>query len=433
VALRPPNTTVLDASTNVPFWKQVYYQYQIETHEDKVAAAAGDHLNLSAPWMDQNPQEVSKKMIEMTARMRLIASALSIGLTAASPLHYYANGGEKNAKYGTSITPWESARLGSVWPNRTIMDVADLYRDPISFRKTMDKFRRKNVLKSGRDIWLPVRAQPQLEKPHQELPDLCEKIGLDLTIEDHRNQVHDYLMASFQHGPNNPTDNPFSTDPLWKKIEEWRQQTLKDIKKAPRNRVELRTFETPPAFDDQTPYEYIKAVYSFFELLFIYLSQNPEFVQNLEYDSINLQAAKSNETAVLLGGMDTPIQWIPRMTTTTPRDLLQVLLVRIQDLAQGLGRTSDLEPLNRIIQGGLKTPAERIRQEVGRWYDININQRHNPRLLPDDSYPKHLLTRTREAMTTELLQIDADLQKIPLKDRPYIENLLCMVKQSLTS
>ena len=118
---------------------------------------------------------------------------------------------------------------------------------------------------------------------------------------------------------------------------------LQKIIHAPRNRVELRTLETPPAFENQTPYEYIKAIHTFLDLLFIYLSLNPDCTELLEYDSLNLQAAKNNERSTLMNGMDAAIHWIPDrfMKKTTPREILIYLLEEISDLSSGLERDSE--------------------------------------------------------------------------------------------
>ncbi len=424
-SLRPTNTTEEDASKHVSLWKQVYYKYQIGVHGDKMAAAAGDHLNLSAPWGDKNSREVSRKMIEMTARMRLIAAALSIGLSASSPLHYFANGGQEEPTFGTALTQFESARLGQVWPGRTVMDVPGLYESPAQFEKIMATFAQLGILKSGRDVWLPVRAQPGETRRIKSFEEACLSIGLSLDNPEHRELATKFLHASFEHGPDNRHEH--SEDQGWRAIEEWRQRMLVSNVEAPRNRVEIRTLETPPAFDGQTPYEYIKALQNFLDLLFIYLSGNPDFAANLEYDAINLQAAKHNENAVLNGGMDVDVYWIPNMRTTTSRDLLGFLLGKVKDLANGLGRTEDLRIIEEIVKGGLKTPAQRIREEVGHWYGINIDNRNNARLLKDDSYPQDMLERTRAARAQELVQIRADLGRMPAADRPYVESLLSMV------
>ena len=427
---RPSKTTQADASSHIPAWKQTYYRYQIDQHGDKVADATGDHFNLSLPWMDTgDSHDYSRRMIEMTARMRLIAGAISIALSASSPLHYFANGSKADPTFGTSLTQYESARLGQVWPGRTLMDLPDLNKDPVSFRRTMERFASTGILKSGRDIWLPVRAQPGSTAKGQSFEELCSEIGIDMSTDEGRAEADKLLTASFEFGPNDSqnsyaSQNPHATDPRWQKIETWRRKMLQNLIDAPRNRVEVRTLETPPAFNDVTPYEYIKAVHTFLDLLFIYLSTNPEFVQNLEYDSFTLQAAKDAEQKVLLGGIDAEVRWVPDMTMTTPRKILEFLLKKIEDLANGLGREEDLEVIRQVVSGGLKTPAARIREEVGAWYGINVDNRHNPRLLANDEYPKDLLNRNRTRMADEVAQISADLPKMPPQDQQVIAKLL---------
>jgi len=427
---RPPNITVLDASNHVPNWKQFYYQYQIGIHGNSIASAAGDHLNLSAPWMGtDNPLEVSRKMIEMTGRMRLIAGAISIAISAASPLYHSSNGGGKNTRHGTVLTRWGSARLGEVWPGRTIMDVAPLFENRIKFITTLEKFAQRGILLTGKDLWLPARAQAGKYEGEPSFEDACHSASLDISNKKDRLRVQELLSASFKYGPRDD-GNQYTGDPQWQEIEKWRQNMLQKIIHAPRNRVELRTLETPPAFENQTPYEYIKSVHSFLELLFIYLSLNPDCTHLLEYDSLNLQAAKNNERSTLLRGMDAHIHWVPDqfMKKTTPRELLQYLLDEVHNLSVALEREEDLELINQLAHGTLLCPAERIRREVGNMYNINVKKRDHTRILPNDDYPKSLLERNRTSMKNELEQIETDVNRMPAGDKPYIMHLLNVAK-----
>jgi hypothetical protein len=435
-AWRPPHLTTEDASEAADTFKRLYYRFQIEAHGDKVGAAAGDHLNISAPWWGHpGDTEISRKMIEMAGRMRLVGGALSIALSASSPMFSGADGGGPDPVYSTSLTPWESARLGHVWPGRTIMDVAGLYRDPVSFRRTMGRFAENGTLLSGRDVWLIVRAQPGHVEEGTSLDELCAELGIDLSSEAGHAQLRELLTASFRYGPNDD-ENSLYGDPVWRSLERWRQDRLQRLIRAPRNRVEIRTLETPPAFDDdspgggyRTPYEYLKSLHAFLELLFIHLSENPEFVEDLEYGELELQAAKSNEQAVLHGGLDAIIRWIPRnMRSMTARELLRRLLDDMQPLIDGLGRQEDLALVREIAKGRVQPPAARIRQELGRWYGINVEVRHNAQLLPDDGYPRKLLERSRRGMEMELEQIRADLATVPELDRPYLQELLGLVE-----
>lgn len=432
---RPPGITPVDASEAADTFKRIYYEFQIRRHGDKIGAAAGDHLNLSAPWMGHpGKSEISRKMIEMTGRMRLIGGALSIGLSASSPLFFGADRSPEPI-YGTSLTPWESARLGHVWPGRTIMDVSGLSRDPVSFRRTMRRFAESGTLLSGRDVWLLARAQPGTVKSGQSLDNLCADLNIDPTDEAGRQRLRELLFASFRFGPRDE-ENDLRFDPQWQKLEAWRQDLLVRVIETPRNRTEIRTLETPPFFeaddneDCRTPYEYNKAIHAFVELLFIYLSENPSFVDDLEYGEVELQAAKSNEQIVLGHGLDGRVRWIPRnMRSVVARELLGRLLEAMRPLIDGLERQDDIAIIERIVSGEVLPPAARIRHEVGRWCGINPGLRHNAQLLPDDTYPRSLLQRTRKGMTVELSQIEADLPKMPALDQPQVRQLLELVKK----
>jgi len=435
-AWRPPQTTIEDASDNAPLFKRLYYRYQIARHGDKVSAAAGDHLNLSLPWFDQlGDAEVTRKIIEMTARMRLLTGALSIALTASSPL-YFGSTGQNHAQYGTALTPWESARLGHVWPGRTIMDVSGLYRDNVRFRRTMHRFADTGTLLSGRDIWLITRAQPGCFTPGKTFEDLCAEMGLDEHSDEGIADISQLLYACFDYGPRNP-DNPFRNDPRWSKMETWRQDLLDRVIHAPRNRVEIRTLETPPAFSKDTPggdyltaYEWLRSVHTFFEILFIYLSEVPRFVEDLEYGELELQAAKANEQKAISLGLDAKIRWIPSgMHTMAARDVLDHLLTQIEPLSRAMGRHDELELVRRAAKGDLLPPAARIRLETQHHYGIDASTRHNAQLLPDDSYPKMLLSRNRAAMSLELNQIESDIKTLPKLDQSSIQNLVTLVRK----
>jgi len=435
-AWRPPHTTADDASQAAPPFKRSYYRFQIGRHGDKVGAAAGDHLNLSAPWFTGlNEAEVSRKMIEMTARMRLIAGSLSIGLTAASPLYFGAGIPHPDPVYGTSITPWESARLGHVWPGRTIMDVSGMYRNPVSFRRTMRRFANDGTLLSGRDVWLIARAQPGPLEPGRSFAEVCDDLKIDLSRPDGEAEASRLLHACFEYGPTNP-ENPIRDEAAWQKMEAWRQELLDRLIRAPRNRVEVRTLETPPAFaadspggDYRTPYGWLRGVHTFLELLFIYLAETPDFIQDVEYGELELQAAKRNEQSILHGGIDARIRWIPRMQLLPARELLRRLLEAMDPLARALDRRDVLDPLWQVAHGAIEPPAARIRQEVAAWYGIDDN-RHNSRLLPDDSYPRELLRRSQAAMDDELNQIAADIPTLPAPDQPFLNDLLKTIRSA---
>ena len=437
-AWRPPGITVADVSQAAEPFKRMYYEFQIGLHGDKVGAAAGDHLNLSAPWLGHpGAGEISRKMVEMTARMRLIGGALSVALSASSPLYFGAERSSGAASYRTALTPWESARLGHVWPGRTIMDVSDMFRDPVSFRRTMTRFAQNGTLLSGRDVWLMARAQPGPHDAGPSFAELCPSLGIALDTPEGLGRARVLLHAAFQHGPMD-TGNSLRLDSGWRQVEDWRQGLLQRVIRAPRNRMELRTLETPPAFgpdspggDWQTPYEYIKALHTFFELLFIYLSETPAMVEDLEYGEVELQAAKSNEQAVLLAGMDARLRWLPANMHGVPaREALQQLLDAIRPLAEGLDRAEDLRLIEQIARAEALPPAARLRSELSEWYGIDAQLRHNMRILPHDSYPRMLLRRSRSAMALELRVIEADLPKVPAADRAYLSSLLQLVKDA---
>ncbi|MDP2624698.1 MAG: hypothetical protein Q8P27_00765, partial [Candidatus Peregrinibacteria bacterium] len=124
--LRPPHATEADVSTQADTFKRAYYGYQTDLFGDQVAEAAGGHLNWSAPWLTKSltSDQLSDALVRISGRMRLFGAALSIALSGSSPLTHTGNGNQRNAVSASALSPWNSTRLGHVWPNRTAMDAS---------------------------------------------------------------------------------------------------------------------------------------------------------------------------------------------------------------------------------------------------------------------------------------------------------------------
>ena len=428
-AWRPPRTTIGDVSKSAPIEKQFYYEYQIEEHGYKVAAAAGDHLNLSLPWSaNQSPGRRTEQMIRLTGMMRLIGVAPMMALTSASPLYYSENSNALDPHSETTLTPWNSARLAHVWPGRTIMDVSSLWRSPHDNLKTLREFTERGILLFGRDIWLLTRAQAGEIAKGKSFQEACEDLKLDLQNPIDRERAKTLLIASFQHGPHGG-HNPHRENPQWQAIERWRQDLLKRMTEADRNRVELRFLETPPHFEEYTPYKLKKGVNAFLELLMIYLSQEPEMIKGLAYDEPTLQAAKESEQLILNGDLDQRIYYCPTLRKLPARDILEHLLNEIAPLAEALGRNPDLEIIWSIVQGELLPPALKMREEIGKVYGIKL-ARNTGRILPNDDYPHELLRRNRAGRQRELAEIRSDLPSLPQKDQEVIQSLLELIEKA---
>ncbi|MDF2379734.1 MAG: hypothetical protein P1V18_05995 [Candidatus Gracilibacteria bacterium] len=419
VALRSLNITSEDVSKQAKSFSRAYYEYQVKNYGDKMAAAAGDHLNFSAPWRRMSPHEMTNLMVQITGRMRLLVVPLLIALSAASPLSFgqFNGSGERMI-----MTPYDSTRLGKVWPGRTNMDLSTLFRNGEMFRSELENLQRDNYLLTGRDLYLPVRPQPG---SIQGLPDFPET---DLCFSESR----DRIFALFDFGRAHSSFgevNPYLSDDHFQKVQSWREEYLSKFINAPRERLEVRVFETAPAFEGQTPYQHTKGLHTFAELMFIYLSQSPECVQQLTHSEVELQAAKSNEKAVLQGGLNARLHWIPGgMKKASARSMLKFFLDRIQPLAKEFNREEDLEYIREIADGLRKTPAEMIRHEVENRYNIST-ERDREHMLPDDQYPKDLLIRTRKAMQLEVEQIENDLSSLPESDQETVRTLLEVTKK----
>lgn len=430
VSLRPPNITAADASRHVDPFKRLYYEFQIARNGDKVGAAMGDHYNLSAPWRTfERPEDESEFYIRLAGRMRLMAAALTMGLATASPL-YFAS---RNGHFGTILTGSNSSRLTDVWPGRTVMDIAGLFGSRPQFISELDQYLTAGLLYTGRDLWLPVRPQAGTLPSIRSFQEVCADCGLNIAeSEEDRQRAYRVLVENFTKKEPNPT--------LLAPIRNWRVHMVEQFIRAPRNRVEIRVAETPPSFEDQTPYEYIKAVHTFLELYFIYLSENPEKTWNLTYSSRELKAAEHNEQAILKQGLDAKTHWPHNLRETTGREMLRDILddPEFQTLARLLDREQDLHLIREIAFVNTPPPAERMRREIAAEYGIDARQSGISRFLDNDNgndpdrYPKEVLRRTREAMAKELQQIEDDLPTLPAPDKAYLGPILEQVKRLRT-
>lgn len=425
-ALRPPHITPEDASRHIDPFKQLYYEFQIGNHGDKVGAATGDHYNISAPWKKfRNPQEATDFYVRMAGHMRLIGASLMMGLGTASPLY----SASKNGGHGTVLTGTNSNRLSRVWPGRTILDMANLFSNRQTFLSELHSALDDRLLYTGRDIWLPTRPQAAPIHAGKSFQQICEECGIDLDTPEGMGTARKILAESFtlQEGDPSGTKN-------YRPVKNWRLEMVQKFIEAPRNRVEMRVTETPPAFEGQTPYQTIKALHTFQELLFIYLTRNPEWAQRLRYSCTELPAAKHNEESILKNGLDGKTYWPHNRRETTGRAMLKTILddPEFKKLVEALNRTEDMEWIRQVAESTTKPPAERMRDEIAAEYGINADHNETDRFLhgeDPDRYPRELLRRTRAAMPLELQQIETDLLTVPKADQPALRTLLNTVKK----
>lgn len=428
-AWRSSNVSPDDISNDVPFDKKVYYEYQVRRNGDKVADAMGDHYNLSLPWRsDHLPErDYSNAMIRMAGKDRLVGSPFYHALGTCSPF-YYASDAHDVDKQTSVLTPYESARLYLVWRGRTDMDVSRLWENIEGYEKTMRAWALDGTLASSRAIWLPVRAQ-SVNGNGVKFKDFAYT-NLQGESEEF---LREALMASYKYGPHS-TENPLRNDSRWQKIEDWRQNEIATVIDSPKNRVENRVGETPFYFpensnqEEMTPYRYLKAFHTFQELLFIWISESPSMLNGLRYDEQNLGRTRGNEESVLIGGMGARVRWLPRNAEMDARSALKIVLGELSDLAKALDRLDDLAPILNIAFNNAMTPSERIRNEVGEKYEMNTD-RTMSRALPDNTYQRELLERTRDAMTIELHVIGKDLPSLPSSDQKFISYLLGLANE----
>jgi hypothetical protein len=352
-------------------------------------------------------------------------SPVFLPFTNISPFHFSCSYANDDLNYRTVLTPYQSARMGYVWPGRIDIDVSGLYQ-PDTFQNTYFELGRIGLIKIGRDIHLKLRTQSEFFHA-ESFEEFCGRTGLSTVRDEER--LRRALFTSFEHG--SAGDHPLKRDPVWQAVEAWRINQLRSRSRAPRKRLEIRVLETPFAIPDLTPYTYLKALLTFLELLFIYLSEDPKCTRHMDCGEIELSMAKKNEIRVNQFGLDAPIHWLPTMTSTTPREILKAFLFpEIKSLAKMLegGREEDLYPIEEMIYGGKPTPSVRLRQEVlkryvkpGKWDQLDPFANF---ILPDQELTYELLFRNRETLEDELNQIRDELPSLPSLDQVYIGKLM---------
>jgi hypothetical protein len=416
-------------------YKWAYFSYILQGRDfgNRYASACGDHFNISAPWLDKD--EVDTRMIETSGRLRYL-SALFVPFTSSSPLCFDVvpngcnNESSKGIEYNTSITPFDSARMGSVWPAREEMDVSGIYR-AADFRETIRKFAGRGQLIGGGDIHIPVRPQPVVF-PTQSFEDFAKSKGINIESPD---IVKTLLFHCFRHGSHLPKA---ARERLEKRnllsqceaIETWRMNNIEKFVEAPRNRIEIRVLEAPFSFDDQSGYAYEKSLYTYLELLFIWVCEDNETLKELKIGEEQLAAAQGNEHKTERYGLDGIIHWTANMQSfCSTRDvLIDSVFPQLEQIAEGLGggRMADLGIIREIIYDRRSTPSQKIRQELLAGYQLTPGQLDGNANFPvgDQSLLQGLLDRNRRILGQELEQIKVEVATIPAADQDYINGLI---------
>ncbi|MCJ8273746.1 MAG: hypothetical protein MJK04_30650, partial [Psychrosphaera sp.] len=412
-------------------YKWAYFSYILQGRDfgNRYASACGDHFNISAPWIDK--ESLDTRTIEVSGRLRYL-SFLFVPFTSGSPLCFdvapKTPGG--GIVYNTTITPFDSGRMGSVWPAREEMDVSGIYR-AADFRETIKKFARRAQLIGGGDIHIPVRPQP-VAFPTQSFEDFAEAQGIDIESPD---IVKTLLFHCFRHGDGLPEEaqrrlKKRNLLEQCKAIDTWRMDNIEKFIAAQRNRIEIRVLEAPFSFDDQSGYEYEKSLYTYLELLFIWACEDNEMLGQLEIGEEQLTAAQGNEHKAERYGLDGIIHWTPNMKSfCSTRDALKdAVFPELEKIAQGLGggRMADLRIIREIIYDQRDTPSQRIRKELLAGYQLTPQQLDGNASFPvcDRDLLQGLLDRNRRILGKELEQIKADVASIPAADQAYITGLI---------
>jgi succinyl-diaminopimelate desuccinylase len=345
-------------------------------------ATAGIHVNLTLPepllaWDFMHRPATSARnghldsfknrvYIDLTRRMRAF-SALFIATSASTPLRV----DQRHGKPIIRVSSFDSVR-SLTFPSPESLDLPGLYRSYKEYlRLSYDLVRRG--IRFGNNNWTPVRARSFAE-PVERLISVSS----------------DQLEALYRQGLYAPGEEA-SLEAMARRVVE---QNLRARIDLPMARVELRTDEGGHPFDLDLANLTLK------ELLLLRLYADRSFGRPVHDDEAGLRRFRRNETAAARGGMRANIEDPFDGRRVGMRPFLKQVLAAVAPLAEALGVTDDLHPLEAMADGEPNT-AERLRAEVRREMGRHTDVR--PDLL------RHLAERREQAVARDVERIAAVL------------------------
>ncbi len=329
--------------------KRRYLEQCIRLYGDSLATT-GTHTNLSLPdalfeWDymqlpnadrtggDEPPVHLDefKSEFYITAT-RLLRAFVCLFVATSASTPFIA--GSKNGQPVVYLSNYDSIR-NLTFPNPIELDLPDLYKSLKSYLNISYDLVRRGI-RFGNNNWTPTRARSFAE-PVERL--------IDLTSE----QLHElYGRGLFVLGQDQP---------LEEMVNQIEVQNLLARINLPMARVEIRSDDGGNSMD----LEVANITLKYLLLLRIYADK--EFASSFRYDREDIFRARKNEELASKFGMRAQIENPLDKKPATMRDFLTWTLAEVAPLAELLGLTDELVPLQVMATGG-PNQAEKLRDQI---------------------------------------------------------------------
>jgi acetylornithine deacetylase/succinyl-diaminopimelate desuccinylase-like protein/gamma-glutamyl:cysteine ligase YbdK (ATP-grasp superfamily) len=323
--------------------KRRYLERCVELHGDALATA-GSHSNVSLPepllsWDFMHlPEEERRSHLDGYKNMvyihgtRILRAFASLFIAAGASTPFRADWQDGNPV--VRITEIDSIR-NLTFPNPKSIDVPTLYRSHADYIDYSYELVHKGI-RFGNNNWTPVRARSFAEP--------VERVIGTTSSE---------LQAVYENGLY-AEEAKSSLEELAQQIEIQNLLARIDI---PMARVEIRTD------DGGLPMRMEIANLALKELILIKSYADPEFGENFEYDTQDLERIRENEHDASMNGLEAQIEHPFTGEKIQMRSFLAWTLEQTAPIAGGIGHADLLEPLRELASGG-KNQASRLREQV---------------------------------------------------------------------
>jgi len=366
-----------------PIAKRRYLERCVDLYGDSLATA-GTHANLSLPdalleWdfihLPASERDGSGTMpvhldeyksqfyITATRLMRAFASVF-IAVSASTPFQ----AGFQDSEPVVFLTNYDSVR-NLTFPNPNGMDVPDLYCSYDDYLQISYDLVRRGI-RFGNNNWTPVRARSFAEPVER----------LIAMTSDQLQDIYARGLYSVGH------DVPF--EETARQIE---VQNLIARIDLPMARVEVRTDDGGHSLELDIANLTLK------HLLLVWFYVDPQFARGFRYDQEDILRARRNEELAAREGLRAEIENPLTGKPIALREFLSWTLAKLAPLAEVLGVTDLLEPLNAMTRGAPNT-SEQIRTWAYQELGVQPDGKTNQLLVPSGLLIKFAEQRERQVM-----------------------------------
>ena len=268
----------------------------------------------------------NQAVIRATRLLRPVCPVF-IAVSAASPFAWE----EVDGRHEVVLTDNDACRL-LAFPNPEALDVPGLYASHDDYIRISYGLVRSGA-RFGANNWTPVRARSDVDPVRRNIMATSEQL---------RELYRRGIYPTGEHGSLEEAEQALVVENLCARVD------------LPMERVEVRTDEG----GDDLALSTAKILFK--ELLMLRFYADPEYGAAYSYDAQDIVCARCNEEEAARRGLAAQLRHPMGGGTITARDYLAELLGEIEELAEGLGVSEELEPL-RAMAGGDPNPAETIR------------------------------------------------------------------------